>query len=68
MSTTAGSRRKPLGNRVVVVTGGGGGIGSAGALELARQGAAVVVLDSGVAVTGEPLGEPVGGDGQTDRG
>jgi NAD(P)-dependent dehydrogenase (short-subunit alcohol dehydrogenase family) len=48
-----------MGNRVVVVTGGGGGIGSAGALELARQGAAVIVLDAGVGVTGEPLGEPV---------
>ena len=59
MPTSSGPRRKHLGNRVVVVTGGGGGIGSAGALELARQGAVVVVLDPGVGVTGEPLGEPV---------
>src|SRR5215469_9753571 len=41
-----------------VVTGGGGGIGTAVALELARRGAAVVAMDPGVGVQGEPLNEP----------
>jgi len=41
-----------------VVTGGGGGIGTAVALELARQGIAVVAMDPGVGVQGEPLNEP----------
>jgi NAD(P)-dependent dehydrogenase (short-subunit alcohol dehydrogenase family) len=44
--------------RTAVVTGGGGGIGSAVALELARQGIAVVAMDPGVGVQGEPLDEP----------
>ncbi len=44
--------------RVAVVTGGGGGIGTAVALELARQGVAVVAMDPGVGVQGEPLAEP----------
>jgi NAD(P)-dependent dehydrogenase (short-subunit alcohol dehydrogenase family) len=43
---------------VAVVTGGGGGIGTAVALELARQGVAVVAMDPGVGVQGEPLAEP----------
>ena len=41
-----------------MVTGGGGGIGSAAALELARQGARVLVVDPGVSVAGEPIEEP----------
>ena len=49
---------KSLDGRVAVVTGGGVGIGSAVSLELARQGADVVVADPGVGVQGEPLDEP----------
>src|SRR6516162_6861148 len=45
-------------SRVAVVTGGGGGIGSACALELARNGATVIVVDPGVGVQGEDLKEP----------
>jgi NAD(P)-dependent dehydrogenase (short-subunit alcohol dehydrogenase family) len=41
-----------------VVTGGGGGIGTAIALELGRRGIAVVIMDPGVGVQGEPLNEP----------
>jgi NAD(P)-dependent dehydrogenase (short-subunit alcohol dehydrogenase family) len=41
-----------------VVTGGGGGIGTEVALELARRGIAVVAMDPGVGLEGEPLNEP----------
>jgi NAD(P)-dependent dehydrogenase (short-subunit alcohol dehydrogenase family) len=51
--TDTGGRR-----RAAVVTGGGGGIGTAVALELARRGVAVVAMDPGVGVQGEPLNEP----------
>jgi NAD(P)-dependent dehydrogenase (short-subunit alcohol dehydrogenase family) len=46
-----------LEGKVVVVTGGGRGIGRAHCLELARQGATVVVNDPGVGVHGEGTGE-----------
>src|SRR5580692_12989491 len=47
-------RRRPA----AVVTGGGGGIGTEVALELARRGIAVVAMDPGVGLQGEPLDEP----------
>src|SRR5438270_1371851 len=43
-----------LDGRVVIVTGGGRGLGRAHCLELARQGASVVVTDLGVGLHGEP--------------
>ncbi|WP_405136508.1 SDR family NAD(P)-dependent oxidoreductase [Nocardia sp. NBC_01388] len=49
-----------LDGRVVIVTGGGRGIGRSHCLELARQGAKVVVNDLGVGLHGEESAETPG--------
>ena len=46
-----------LDGKVVIVTGGGRGIGREHCLELARHGAAVVVNDPGVSVSGDASDE-----------
>ena len=44
-----------LSKRVAIVTGGARGIGLAIAEDLVRHGASVVIVDAGVAISGEPL-------------
>jgi NAD(P)-dependent dehydrogenase (short-subunit alcohol dehydrogenase family) len=58
MSADAGGTIMTDRRRAAVITGGGGGIGTEVALELARRGIAVVAMDPGVGLQGEPLNEP----------
>ncbi|MEF7617411.1 SDR family NAD(P)-dependent oxidoreductase [Aquincola sp. MAHUQ-54] len=51
------TRNDLLADKVVIVTGAGGGVGKAVAIEMARQGAKVVVNDLGVSLTGEKEGD-----------